>query len=626
MNIHKLAGTKIEDKWTIDSYIAKGGQGVVYKAREIATGDLYAVKVFDSFERVTLEKRKRIVNEINVLSKLQESKYIVKTFGNNISADTESKIGFTYYVMDFAKYGSLKDNNYYLGDVEVCLRLFKQILLGVKEAHSKSIIHRDLKPENILFFPTQKDIVISDFGLGLLKDISTDERVTQEDEFLGPMFFISPEQYKSPSDVDERSDIYSLGKILYFMLTGQGKTFREQVESLASVFVGKSIFIPLVQQNLIEKMIVEDKNKRFSNVGEAIDAVEAILQSMDSTNVNRFLVQKNDQPKFDIYKFLLTGDERNKFINDFPKNIDRSLVELEYIAKDLLKKGKVQTLDELYKDLFEKHKRGIGKIAIHCVKSFVANPKELLELCKTYKNQALPKYYLSRYYNKLRTYSNAHKLMLDAIESESTKDLKLTYVLELIDICKNCKCSLDHSPSNQLQKLIEESSNKREKIELYKILGNHLLEKGKDNLLGLKFLEAYLDEHPDDSDIRFKCAYEYSKIKEYGLALFHYNSYLDLNEYDSYALNNIGHIYDTKAMPIKAMKTYRQAYDLGNTLSGSNIALKYLEIGLIKEADKLLKDIIKNNDRLSNSEKLIKNIIHNITADGYKIVYHQKSR
>jgi len=604
MNIFNLKGKEINSRWKLGKLLNKGGQGVIYEAKD-KDGDLYAVKIFNSLKEVNAEKRKRIKNEIKAISRLENSNHIIKIYDNNITNNNAVNAGFSYYVMDFSKYGSLKDNDYYFRDVEASLKLFKQILIGVNEAHSKNIIHRDLKPENILFYPTQKDIVISDFGLGLMKDIEDEDKITKEDEFLGPMFFISPEQYKNPSEVDERSDIYSLGKILYFMLTGKGKTYREQLGDLSVEFEGTNIFIPLIQQNLIEKMVVEDREKRFPGVGEIIDEVNSILEKMETVKTNRFLVQKNDNKRIDIYKLLMTGEERAKYIDDFPKLLDRSMFELEYVAKDLTKKNKKETLKKLYKDLLDKYRRGSTKCAILSVKAFTDNPKELLNLERKYSKYSSPKYYLGRYFNKLRSYSNAHMYINKAIDSESNRDLKSTYIIELIDICRNCNCKIEHSPDKLLQRLVIESSSGDEKIGLYKTIGNHLLESKDKKELGLKFLEAYLNENPDDSEIRFKCAIEYSNINEDGLSLFHYQSYLDLIEDGSDALNNMGVVFGKNDMPIKEMATYKKAFEQGNTLAGSNIANLYLGVGLKDDAYELLKKIIKENDKYDKNVDIV---------------------
>lgn len=121
-----------------------------------------------------------------------------------------------YYVMERGD-GSLEDlappDGY---EAEAACQLFREIILGVGEVHAAQIVHRDLKPANIILFSGRPKI--SDLGLSLLTDL---KRVTPTDEAVGPRYYMAPElEHGRNLDVDARADIYSLGKILYWLLSG----------------------------------------------------------------------------------------------------------------------------------------------------------------------------------------------------------------------------------------------------------------------------------------------------------------------------------------------------------------------------------------------------------------------
>jgi serine/threonine protein kinase len=249
-------------RWRVGTPVSSGGQGRVSTVTDVQTSEKYAAKVF-KLKGYQEQRLARAKVEIEAIKKLKGSPNIVQIKDENISLAKPGSPVELFYVMDYAVYGSLADNDFYVGDVEQCLKIFREILLGVREAHRKGVIHRDLKPANILLYPTQRQVVVTDFGLGLIKDREADEKITEPDELLGARFFMAPEQYTSPSDANERSDIYSLGKILYYMLTGKGKVFREQLGDINKDLTEPNPYVPQVQELLLNRMVAEKPADRF---------------------------------------------------------------------------------------------------------------------------------------------------------------------------------------------------------------------------------------------------------------------------------------------------------------------------------------------------------------------------
>src|SRR5258706_6909814 len=380
-------------RWQTIEEIDHGGQASVFKVKDLTTDTFYALKLFH-IKKYQKKKLKRIQTEIEIIKQLKDTTNIVKIYDDNLQQVIDEKTQEVFYVMDYAPHGSLKDNDFYFNDVEAALGVFKQILKGVSSAHKAKVIHRDLKPENILLFPTQKEVMISDFGIGLIKDKSDEENVTEDGEIVGPMHFIAPEQFKDPSNADEQSAIYSLGKILFYLLTGKGKIFREEVGDLAKNYKGENPYLPLIQEDLLEKMVTADKDKRFNNIDEVIDDVDFILDKL-SENSRRYLKLNEKGPR--LYN-LFIGTQRQEYIKGFADDIIFSLRLLQWVLADFNKEKKQAMSDTLLKDLKANYKEEKIVCGIETVELFVNNPKQLKEYSEKHQTYSFPNFYLYEYF------------------------------------------------------------------------------------------------------------------------------------------------------------------------------------------------------------------------------------
>jgi non-specific serine/threonine protein kinase/serine/threonine-protein kinase len=251
----------------------RGGQGVVYKAIQRATKRTVALKVLLQGPYATAKQRHRFEREIDLVASLQHPN-IVTLYDSGLSA------GRHYFAMEYI-HGQPLDA--YLSaktvPIDDTLRLFAKICTAVNYAHQRAVIHRDLKPGNILIDSSGEPHIL-DFGLAKTAGPGLAEGgpVTVTGEFMGTLAYASPEQTQGdPNQIDIRTDVYSLGVILYEMLTG--KYPYEVVGQMADVL----------------RNIAEAEPKKPSTIRRQInDEVETIvLKALAKDKVRRYQSAEN---------------------------------------------------------------------------------------------------------------------------------------------------------------------------------------------------------------------------------------------------------------------------------------------------------------------------------------------
>lgn len=202
--------------------IHRGGQGVVYQAIQKATKRRVAIKVLHGGPFTGSAGKARFEREVQVLGQLNHPN-IVRIHDSGLTTD-----GSCFYVMDYISGATLDEfiAKKERQGIDETLKLFTRICEAVNAAHLKGVIHRDLKPSNIKITPEGEPIVV-DFGLAkvAVPDVTDEEHprlMSMTGQFIGSLPWASPEQAQGvPGAIDVRTDVYSLGVILYQMLTGQ---------------------------------------------------------------------------------------------------------------------------------------------------------------------------------------------------------------------------------------------------------------------------------------------------------------------------------------------------------------------------------------------------------------------
>ncbi len=214
-------GKIIGGKYELLALLGRGGMGSVYRARRLHIGDEVAVKVLHR-EYVNEEKTvERFRREAQAAAMLRHPTIVaIYDFGEG-SGDEPA-----FIVMELVEGTTLRKILESEGSLEVqrAVALMREVCKGVAVAHRLNVIHRDIKPDNIMILPPDVDDVrervkVVDFGIAKLRDMTAAKTLTQTGKVIGTVYYMSPEQCCA-EPLDARSDVYSLGTVLYELLAG----------------------------------------------------------------------------------------------------------------------------------------------------------------------------------------------------------------------------------------------------------------------------------------------------------------------------------------------------------------------------------------------------------------------
>jgi len=262
--------------------LGEGGMGIVYKAHDTKLGRTVALKLLPPKFSESEENKTRFLQEAKAVAALSHSNIL------NIYEVIEQD-GEMCLVMELIDGDTLKSyiTNLKTGlgvPVQQALTWTLQIAEGLKTAHEKNIIHRDIKPQNIMLRGNGQ-IKIMDFGLAKLSNTAT---ITRPGTTVGTLAYMSPEQAQGLA-ADQRSDIWSLGVILYEMLTAE-LPFKAEHEAGISYMIinvdptppsALDLKIPHRVDTVVAKLLEKDPDKRYQNMDEVIKAVTSTQKEIE---------------------------------------------------------------------------------------------------------------------------------------------------------------------------------------------------------------------------------------------------------------------------------------------------------------------------------------------------------
>lgn len=213
-----LIGSTIDGKYRIESKLGEGGMGAVYCATRLLIGDVVAIKVLHTEQVANQQAIERFRREAQAAARLKHPNVVtIHDFG-------VINKNLAYLVMELVEGESLRSIIKQHGPLtpSATAEIVSQVCAALEDAHHRHIVHRDLKPDNIIVTTSQTGLRVKvlDFGIAKLRDLPvTADSLTQTGTVIGTPRYMSPEQCMG-EELDGRSDIYSLGIILYEMLSG----------------------------------------------------------------------------------------------------------------------------------------------------------------------------------------------------------------------------------------------------------------------------------------------------------------------------------------------------------------------------------------------------------------------
>ena len=269
-----LIGKRLDGRYQIESLVGMGGMANVYRGTDIKTGNAIAVKVLKEEFLDNEELVRRFKNESKAISILDHPN-IVKVYDVSVTDRLQ------YIVMEYVDGITLKEYLKQRGGAltwKETVHFATQVLSALQHAHSKGIIHRDVKPQNIMLL-ANGSIKMMDFGIARF---SRAQSQTVSDKAIGSVHYISPEQAKGDK-TDARTDIYSVGVMLYEMLSGKLPFDGDGAVSIAIMQISDKAkplaqVAPNVPEGLCqitEKAMEKDPAKRYQSAQEMLEAIEA---------------------------------------------------------------------------------------------------------------------------------------------------------------------------------------------------------------------------------------------------------------------------------------------------------------------------------------------------------------
>lgn len=255
--------------------LGQGSMATVHLARDTEQSRLVAVKIMSpDLTDPTFEGRFRFEAELLATA---DHPYIVPVY------DFGTEKGRMYIVMRYMAGGTLMDRLRYRPlPPEQIISVFARLGDVLDQLHAKGIIHRDLKPGNILF-DEEENAFLGDFGIA--KNIIQPGNFTATDVILGTVDYMSPEQIHGVKDLNGRTDIYALGILLFYALTGVLPFKRETIVGTAMAHLSDPI--PNVQQKqpdsdaawdtILQKALAKDRADRYSTAGEMVTDIKNLI-------------------------------------------------------------------------------------------------------------------------------------------------------------------------------------------------------------------------------------------------------------------------------------------------------------------------------------------------------------
>jgi eukaryotic-like serine/threonine-protein kinase len=286
----ELIGRIIDGKYSIVRLVGRGGMGAVYEARNVSTHKRLAVKVLSSPELAQQPELVRRFFQEARAGAIVESEHVAQVFDSGWDAATR----MPYMVMELLEGEDLEALMRRTGPLSprVAANIVLQAAAGLAKAHAADVVHRDIKPANLYLVTRESgDVVVKllDFGVAKVRAQhfqQTQAGLTRTGSLLGTPLYMSPEQAKGKSSIDARTDVWSLGIVLYELLCGripytEAATLGELILSICTedipLLQDKAPWVPPELAEATHRAISRDADKRFADAAALRDALLKLL-------------------------------------------------------------------------------------------------------------------------------------------------------------------------------------------------------------------------------------------------------------------------------------------------------------------------------------------------------------
>jgi serine/threonine protein kinase/Tfp pilus assembly protein PilF len=310
-DVNALTGSVIADRYAVVRELGRGAMGIVYLAHDSRHDRDVAMKVLDPGIARGIGSE-RFLREIRLAAKLSHP-HIVPVY------DSGESDGVLYYVMPFIDGATLRQRleREKKFPVAEAVTITQQVASALDYSHSLGIVHRDIKPDNVMFH--QSVAVVTDFGIAKALTASQSEQLTSTGTALGTPAYMSPEQAAGASDIDARSDQYSLGCMLYEMIVGQppftgpsaqaiiAKRFFETPQPVRSLAADVSLKL----STALSRALKMEASDRFASTAEFARALR------DADVAAPAAGQSTDRPSIAVLPFAnLSADPDSEYFAD----------------------------------------------------------------------------------------------------------------------------------------------------------------------------------------------------------------------------------------------------------------------------------------------------------------------